>query len=949
LPSTTTRGSGTVVAVIDGGVDGTNPNLAANMVDLTTYPGLQSETGCGTWGYDATTSGSDHSQIVASDHATHIAGIMAACGTGGVEGIASNAKIVSVQASPMPASLIRGYNWLIEAKEAGLNVCAANQSIGMTMTRAVGAAYHALSDADIVLTCSSMNEGTDVDGMGTFYGPTTATNVLVVNALQSDAMAAPYSCYGQYSTCLFAPGSALLSTSTVAGSTFNAFTAAGNTRSGSTGTQALVYEGFEADSSSQVDGDIDGGLTFTRVTLDENGAPAGTSAEAAPETSSDQWFLGSGSLKVEQDGDASAALLSDPVDLSGKVASGTTLYVGLSALTDKGSSGLATVSFKLMDGTYSSPQKVCQAQYQCWRSTTSLSSVDLTQALPDDVDLEHFQMLVSIDFDGNTTDATAWLDCVGVGYGREAMVTATGTSMAAPTVAGAVAVVAAQYPSESAEEWSARIKGGTTKEDRLDDLCQTGGTLDVAKALEDPDPVPIAMSVSGRTATMSGWFFSEGDTILVNGTDVGHVSWSTDGEGRTVATFTLPADTTDGYNRFAVTTTSGNQGHAFLDVGTLERSSGYEDLTVPDETDYSDASGSSSLVATDGAIYLLQVSSAYTGATLQRYDIASDTWGDGVDVPAIPSGITSYVSYNLTAIGSKIYLMEQVMGFPTQSWLCTYDCESGTWAQSEVKGSDLSTLTLLSWDGKLCLASQHASTDTITIYEVDSSTGSLTALFDVPMETGVYTQTSITSLDDELVLFDSYSSSLMVYKNGTATSYSLPADVDKTLGQSCAIIPTKDGIMCVGLARRDGTVQTDTALLDTETGTWSWTGRLCSSQPLVNPISVMYDGKVYVMALTGDADGILVFRSTDVSTPEPDSPTTATSPDSPAATSVTSAVTQVGEDVTDDQQATPAAIPRTADTTLPWVPRALALAGVGLMGIALARRRPARTRGTRPR
>ncbi|MCI1227221.1 MAG: hypothetical protein LKF97_08115, partial [Atopobiaceae bacterium] len=42
LPSTTTRGSGTVVAVIDGGVDGTNPNLAANMVDLTTYPGLQS-------------------------------------------------------------------------------------------------------------------------------------------------------------------------------------------------------------------------------------------------------------------------------------------------------------------------------------------------------------------------------------------------------------------------------------------------------------------------------------------------------------------------------------------------------------------------------------------------------------------------------------------------------------------------------------------------------------------------------------------------------------------------------------------------------------------------------------------------------------------------------------------------------------------------------------------
>lgn len=878
---------------------------------------------------------------------------MAACGTSGVEGIASNAKIVSVQANSMPASLIRGYNWLVEAKEAGLNVCAANQSMGMNMTRAVEAAFHALSDADIVLTCSSMNEGTDVDGMGTFYGPTTATNVLVVNALQPDGTAAPYSCYGQYATHLFAPGSTLLSTSDVAGSTFNAFTAAGNTRSGSTGTQAIVYEGFEKDPSSQVDGDVNGGLTFTRVTLDENGTPAGTSAEAAPEMSSDQWFLGSGSLEVKQDGDATATLLSDPVDLSGKVASGTTLYVGLSALTDKGGSGLATVSFKLTDGTYSSPQTVCQAQYQCWRSTSSLSSRNLTQTLPDDVDLKDFQMLVSITFDGSTTDDTAWLDCVGVGYGREAMVTASGTSMAAPTVAGAVAVVAAQYPNESAEEWSARIKGGTTKEDRLDDLCQTGGTLDVAKALEDPDPVPMAVSVSGHTATMSGWFFSEGDTILVDGTDMGRVSWSTDGEGRTVATFTLPADTTDGYNRFAITTTSGNQGHAFLDVGTLERSSGYEDLAVPDESDYSNASGTSSLVATDGAVYLLQVSSSYAGASLRRYDIASDTWGDSVDVPATPSGTTSYASYNLTAIGSKLYLMEQVMGFPTHFWLHTYDCESGTWAQSEVEGSDLTNGTLLSWDGKLCLASQHASTGTVTIYEVDSSTGALTALFDVPMETGAYAQISVTALDDELVLFDSYGSSMAIYKNGTTTAYNLPTDVDKTLGQSCTIIPTEDGIMCVGLARRDGTVQTDTALLDTETGTWNWTGRLCSSQPLINPVSVMYDGKVYVMALTGGVDGILVFRSTDVSTADPGSPTTATSPDSPAATSVTSAATQVGADVTDDQQATPTAIPRTADTTLPWVPCALALAGVGLMGIVLARRRPAHptswTRGTRPR
>lgn len=61
----------------------------------------------------------------------------------------------------------------------------------------------------------------------------------------------------------------------------------------------------------------------------------------------------------------------------------------------------------------------------------------------------------------------------------------SGTSMAAPFVTGAVALCAAAYPDETAEERVERIMESVRQEDWLDGKCVSGGRLDVGAAVKD--------------------------------------------------------------------------------------------------------------------------------------------------------------------------------------------------------------------------------------------------------------------------------------------------------------------------------------------------------------------------------------------------------------------------------------------------------------------------------
>ncbi|MBR3736195.1 MAG: S8 family serine peptidase, partial [Lachnospiraceae bacterium] len=120
-----------------------------------------------------------------------------------------------------------------------------------------------------------------------------------------------------------------------------------------------------------------------------------------------------------------------------------------------------------------------------------------------------------------------------------------GTSMATPAVAGAVAIVAAAFPDDSAYKRASRILASVRKSDQFADICETGGMVNVRNALDESTYTPVLNNV-GYTAdgkiAFSGYFFGEKENTSLT-VRQGEKSWSTaDGSLKVVAVNKAAAD-----------------------------------------------------------------------------------------------------------------------------------------------------------------------------------------------------------------------------------------------------------------------------------------------------------------------------------------------------------------------------------------------------------------------
>lgn len=219
-----TQGNGdVVVAVVDTGVDYNHPDLVQNMW---TNP-RESQNGIDDdgnglvddiYGYNAYSNNGnpmdDH------NHGTHCAGTIGARGNNGigVAGVSWNVKIMGIKfmgsnGSGDLSGAIRGINYVVDQKRAGVNVRVMSNSWGgggysETLERAIQRA----ANEGILFVAAAGNSAMNNDSSPTYPASYEVSNVISVAAVQPGNTIASFSNYGSRSVDIAAPGVSILST-----------------------------------------------------------------------------------------------------------------------------------------------------------------------------------------------------------------------------------------------------------------------------------------------------------------------------------------------------------------------------------------------------------------------------------------------------------------------------------------------------------------------------------------------------------------------------------------------------------------------------------------------------------------------------------------------------------------------------------------------------------------
>jgi subtilisin family serine protease len=226
-------GTKIVVAVVDGGVEISHPEIAAN---LWTNPAEIAGNGIDDDGngYVDDLHGwnayNDTGVLDGDDHGTHVAGIMGARANdnGGVAGINWNSHIMAVAgASESTAQVAKAYGYVLAQKKLflssggtkGANVVVTNSSFGVDYADCSAAEYQVWNDlyeamgkVGILSVAATANLNVDVDQVGDV--PTSCRSEFVIgvtNTTENDTRY-PRAAFGKTHVDLGAPGTNILST-----------------------------------------------------------------------------------------------------------------------------------------------------------------------------------------------------------------------------------------------------------------------------------------------------------------------------------------------------------------------------------------------------------------------------------------------------------------------------------------------------------------------------------------------------------------------------------------------------------------------------------------------------------------------------------------------------------------------------------------------------------------
>ncbi len=429
---------GKVVAILDTGMALNHPDLQANLWRAAD----------GTSGYDFVNNDSEPEDD--NGHGTHVAGIIGAVGNNalGVSGVAWTVKMIPLKIGDgigrvYDSAELAALNWVLEKKEAGVDIVAVNASYGGYASSAVQReAISALANKGIIFVASAGNETNDNDLMPSYPACYNLPNIISVASTEKDDTLSDFSNFGKNTVHLAAPGGSILSTHT------SYVPAAGD----------FFFDDLEGDDENWL-----------------SGAAAG---------STDGWAIGTyDSRQVWMSGyeadNTSWIMAKDPIDLSGTLEN--TVLLGFPVALD-------IVENEDFVRVYFSPDNgVTWTESYEISADTDYDFIDFRLSVPDSFKTAEFLFKIELETGSTGTGLNGiMMGAAGVGVAESRYFSMSGTSMATPFVTGAVALAASRFPGQSPKTIILE------KVDRIDSLRNktiTGGRLNLYRALswEEPD------------------------------------------------------------------------------------------------------------------------------------------------------------------------------------------------------------------------------------------------------------------------------------------------------------------------------------------------------------------------------------------------------------------------------------------------------------------------------
>lgn len=454
-PSTTTAGGkGTVIAVVDTGVDWSLPDLGAGF-----GPGHKVVAG-----HDFVSG--DDDPMDDNAHGTHVAGIAAGSGAASITGVAPAArltawKVLNADGFGTSEDVIRGIEAAVDPTGA-FPADVVNLSLGGPGdgTDPVTLAANAASAAGVVVVAAAGNDG---PGAGTIGAPAVSPSVLSVGASVTDL---------RFATARVVGSGRDLPTWRVA---WSANAAAKPV------TARLVDVGDGTPADYRKAGDVTGAVVTYR-------GYAPRSTEEYPGSSYAE-------ARLAQSHGAVAALVRAPSDVPTTSGGGVSVAAsepGVFAAAADGATGVGgggDYRFKriVLLGLHESDYAAIAAAVTAGTATVRVVPVDATD------------QIASFSSRGPTSDMSLKPDLVAPGVEILSTVPAafgipddvyrlSGTSMASPAVAGAAAVVRSEFPDLTEAQVRARLTGSAARlqgaSANLPTPVQGAGRLDLSAALE---------------------------------------------------------------------------------------------------------------------------------------------------------------------------------------------------------------------------------------------------------------------------------------------------------------------------------------------------------------------------------------------------------------------------------------------------------------------------------